>query len=235
MDRFRIHCLQHVPFEGPGYIETWAKEKGHLITSTKFYINDKFPRLDDIDLLVVLGGPMGVYDDAQYSWLKAEKDFVQQAIEASKFVLGICLGSQLIANVLGAKVYQNNQKEIGWFPITLSEGAQRYKPFSHVPQTMNVLHWHGDTFDLPAGAVLLASSDACRHQAFAYSNHVLALQFHFEMTKSGLLQIIQTCEEDLVTNGTIQSANEMFRKENFHQSRATLYEMLDNFLSLKEK
>jgi GMP synthase-like glutamine amidotransferase len=113
----RAHILQHVPFEGLGSIESWLKKSGFKITSTRFYESAKLPDLKTIDLLVVMGGPMSVNDEDRFPWLVAEKQFIWDAIAKSKPVLGICLGAQLIASALGAGVYPNKVKEIGWFPI----------------------------------------------------------------------------------------------------------------------
>ena len=123
----KIHILQHVPFEGPGSIEDWAITQGHTLTTTRFYAQEQFPPLERFDLLVILGGPMSVHDEHIYTWLKGEKWFIKQAIDAGKPMLGICLGAQLIAEALGEKVYQGEQKEIGWFPITLDSA------FTHHP------------------------------------------------------------------------------------------------------
>ncbi len=113
----RAHYLQHVPFEGVGSIEPWLKINGYEITNTRLFEETDFPSLKDIDLLVIMGGPMSVSDEGKYPWLVHEKKFIYEAIKSDKAVLGICLGAQLIANVMGARVYQNPLKEIGWFPV----------------------------------------------------------------------------------------------------------------------
>lgn len=112
----KIHYLQHVPFELPEHISVWAKEKGHEITGTLLYENYYLPELSEFDLLVILGGPMGVDDEDKHPWLVLEKHFIKEAIQHRKLVIGICLGAQLIAEILGGKVYKNHYKEIGWFP-----------------------------------------------------------------------------------------------------------------------
>jgi GMP synthase-like glutamine amidotransferase len=227
MTALRIHYLQHVPFEGLGYIETWAKQHKHKVTCTRFYQGTNLPKMPEFDWLIIMGGPMGVYEEAKYEWLSLEKNFIGQAIEKKKFVLGICLGAQLIAHVLGAKVYPNQHEEIGWFPITFTADAESYPPFAHLPEGLKVLHWHSDTFDLPQSAQLLASSQACRNQAFVYQEHVVGLQFHSEMTANGLLQLIHACQEELERKHYIQSANDMFREENFRQNHQLLTKLLN--------
>src|SRR5262249_47695751 len=138
-------------------------------------------QLQEIDLVVVLGGPMNIYEEDKFPWLIAEKKFIRQAIEEKLAVLGLCLGSQLIADVLGAKIYPNDEKEIGWFPVEVTEAALKHRLFSHWPNFFTPFHWHGDTFDLPEGAIHLARSQACRNQAFLYQDRVVGLQFHLEI------------------------------------------------------
>lgn len=140
----------------------------------------------DADLLFILGGPIGANDDRDFPFLKHELQSIEHRLEAGKPVLGICLGSQLLARALGARVFPAPTKEIGWSPLALT--ADGYgSPLEHLAgYKTSVLHWHGDTFELPADAVRLASTPACDNQAFRWGNHVLALQFHPEVTRIGL-------------------------------------------------
>ncbi|MBI5552102.1 MAG: type 1 glutamine amidotransferase [Desulfobacterales bacterium] len=201
----RIHYLQHVPFEGLGHIETWARQQGHGLTATALFSGEPLPAPEALELLVIMGGPMGVYDSAEYPWLVREKRFIEQALAAKKKVLGICLGAQLMADVLGARVYKNRHKEIGWFPVTRTQGAQSPPWTGLLPEHFFAFHWHGDTFDLPAGAVHLAQSVACRHQAFFYPPAALGLQFHLESTQQSIEQLIFHCGHELVPEPCIQS------------------------------
>lgn len=209
MKKLRIHHLQHVPFEGLGCIADWALAKGHSILATKFFENSQLPKLSDFDWLIVMGGPMGVYDEEKYDWLSGEKEFIRQAILSGKTVIGICLGAQLIATSLGADVYPNREKEIGWFPVFSTEYALFDKLLSESSAPMPVFHWHGDTFDLPPGALRLASSEACINQAFIYNHKVVGLQFHMEVTEESLQQMITFCGNELVRGKYIQSAETM--------------------------
>jgi GMP synthase (glutamine-hydrolysing) len=202
----RIHYLQHVPFEGLGYIDAWARQQNHDVSATALFGGDPLPALDGFDLLVVMGGPMGVYDTDEYAWLTPEKRFIEQALGAGKKVLGICLGAQLMADVLGAKVYKNRHKEIGWHPVARAAGAQAPLLADLFPEQFFAFHWHGDTFDLPAGAVHLALSEACPHQAFFYPPAALGLQFHLESTRPSIEQLIAHCGHELVPGPYIQSA-----------------------------
>jgi GMP synthase-like glutamine amidotransferase len=207
--KMRLHYLQHVPFEGLGSIELWARDRVHEITSTRLFANDPFPNLEDIDLLVILGGPMGIYDEDKYPWLSKEKKYIDQVVLNGKIVLGICLGAQLIADVLGAKVYPNANKEIGWFPIqkTLDTAETRIADF--LPEQIEAFHWHGDTFDIPLGAVHIAKSAACENQGFIYDDHIVALQFHLETIEQSAKDLIANCKDDLTDGPFIQSSDAM--------------------------
>ncbi|MEI8273467.1 MAG: type 1 glutamine amidotransferase, partial [Paludibacter sp.] len=181
MKKLTLHTLMHVSYEGLGCIETWIRKNNHSVSYSKLYEGSKLPELEDFDWLIVMGGPMGVYDESNFPWLKAEKKLIRQAIDSDKTVIGICLGSQLIAEVLGTKVFSNNQKEIGWFDIQqVFENRNHPILKSFIPK-FPVFHWHGDTFDLPTGSIRLFESEVCTNQAFIYQENVLGLQFHFEV------------------------------------------------------
>jgi GMP synthase-like glutamine amidotransferase len=202
----RLHYFQHVPFEGLGSIEPWAKERAHEITSTRLYAKDPFPNLDDIDWLVIMGGPMGIYEEDKYPWLFKEKKYIDQAIVNGKIVLGICLGAQLIADVLGAKVYPNVYKEIGWFPVQKTIDTTETRIADFLPEQIDAFHWHGDTFDIPLGAVHIAKSAACENQGFIYDDQVVALQFHLETIEQSARDLIANCKDDLRSGPFIQSS-----------------------------
>lgn len=204
-----IHFLQHVPFEGLASIRGWIERNGHKVTCTRLYAGDGFPHPDHVDFLIVMGGPMGVYDTDQFPWLIPEKTFIRLMLDAGKRALGICLGAQLIAAVLGARVYPNGQKEIGWFPLTKTADADTSALGRLLPERFDAFHWHGDTFDLPPGAVHLASTPVCRHQAYAIGERILGLQFHLETTPESAHALIEHCGDELVDGPTIQSAEQM--------------------------
>ena len=205
----RIHHLQHVPFEGLSSIEPVLKERGHILSSTHLYANQALPCLSDIDWLIVMGGPMGVYDETNYPWLSAEKRFIQEAIKSGKIVLGICLGAQLIAAVLGAQIVKNEYKEIGWFKINRSIDAKESILSSAFPDQAEVFHWHGDTFNIPKGAKCLASSEACKNQGFIIYDRVVGLQFHLETTFLSATSLIENCRDELDDSEYVQTENEM--------------------------
>jgi GMP synthase (glutamine-hydrolysing) len=172
-------ALRHVAFEDLGLLGPLLRERGHTVEYVEAPLVD-LAALDALapDLLVVLGGPIGVYETGAYPFLAHEIALLRRRLLAGRPTLGICLGSQLMAAALGARVYPSGVKEIGWAPLTLTS-AGGASSLRHLASTA-VLHWHGDTFDLPAGAVLLASTPACAHQAFSVGDFALALQFHGE-------------------------------------------------------
>jgi GMP synthase-like glutamine amidotransferase len=204
-----IHWLQHVPFEGLGAIETWAQRRGHSLSATRLYAGDPLPEVDSFAMLVVMGGPMGIYDEQEYPWLSLEKSFLQTVIGAEKPVLGICLGAQLVADVLGGRVRANKDKEIGWFPVTRAEEIPNVLK-DILPRTQTVFHWHGDTFELPAQSVRLYASEACRNQAFVYKDRVVSLQFHLETTTDSARLLVDNCRHELVAGSPwIQAEQEI--------------------------
>jgi len=205
----RIHILQHVWFEDEACIGDWSKQNGHTLTKTPLHLSEKLPPTDRFDFLVVLGGPMSVNDEGEYPWLPEEKDFIRQAIKQGKAVLGICLGAQLIANVLGARVFKNPHKEIGWHKVLLTEDADKSSVFSIFPKEFVAFHWHGETFDLPEGCTRIARSEACANQAFEYQERVIGLQFHLESSAHSIGQLIQNCSQDLVDGKYVQSADQI--------------------------
>ena len=159
-----ILCLEHVPFEGPEHIESWALERQYPPGTDGCLFRPALPDPDSVDLLLIMGGPMGATEDFRYPWMKPEKQFIAQVMLKRKKVLGICLGAQLLANILGARVYANRSKEIGWHPIELDPPNVRQSPLSVLDQHMLVFHWHADTFDSPDGALHLARSHGCENQ-----------------------------------------------------------------------
>ena len=225
----RLHCFQHVPFEGLGSIARWAEKRGMELSFTRFHAGDQLPKLESIDWLVVMGGPMNIYEEADYPWLKAEKMYIREAIGAGKRVVGICLGAQLIADVLGGPVTRNAHKEIGWFPVELSPEAKRAGLGAVLPWSFDAFHWHGDTFAIPPRALPLAHSEACANQGFLFDKRVLGLQFHMEMTEAGAGELILHGANELVTAPYIQDAGTMLANpERFTAANRLLAQLLDH-------
>jgi GMP synthase-like glutamine amidotransferase len=209
----RIHFFQHVPFEGLGSIQTWAESKFHSLTASRFYIDEGLPRLEDFDWLIVMGGPMSVNNEHEYSWLIREKRFIGGAIEKGKVVLGICLGAQLIADVLGSRIYRSAFKEIGWHPVWKTGKAEQAPILNLLPREFVAFHWHGETFDLPRGALLAAKSEACPNQAFVIDSRVFGLQFHLESTPESVRALLDHCSEEVVADRYVQRPEEMLENE----------------------
>jgi GMP synthase-like glutamine amidotransferase len=224
----RVHWLQHVEFEGIGAIGEWAEENGHELACTRLYDGETPPEVDRYDWLVVMGGPMNVDDEAGYPWLAGEKRAIRSAIDSGRIVVGVCLGAQLIARVLGVAVRANEHKEIGWYPVTLTDEGCRHPLSGGLPTRFDAFHWHGETFDLPDGAVHLASSEACANQMFAWGDRVLALQCHLEMTAEGVAAIVRNCRDELTAGTFIQNAEELAPSQSrLHDTRAHLHSLLD--------
>ena len=202
----KAHILQHVPFEDIGSMASWLDERGAAKSYTRFFEGASLPQLKGLDLIIAMGGPMSVNDETTLPWLRPEKRFIRDAVEKGVPVLGVCLGAQLIASALGARVYPNRQKEIGWYPIEAAPGAANTFRF---PEKCTVFHWHGETFDLPTGAVRLAKSAACENQAFQIGQHVIGLQFHLETTPKSARAILENCSDELVPMPYVQTASEM--------------------------
>lgn len=225
----RLRALLHVPFEGVGSIAAWAEDRGHCLTSTHCYAGEALPAPDDYDLLVVMGGPMGVYDETDHPWLAEEKKAIAAAVAAGRPVLGICLGAQLLAVVLGGSVSRNPVPEIGWFPVTLTEAGAAEPILAGFPPTFYAFHWHGDTFSLPPGAVLAASSAACANQAFVYQGRVVGLQFHLETTPAAMQSLIKHCAAEVAEPGpTVHHPKQMHAgREALKDIKTLMYGLLD--------
>jgi len=224
----RILFVQHVPFENPGAIMKWAEKQGHGCFVSRLFTGEELPPMDSWDWLVILGGLMSVHDEAEYPWLVSEKRYIAEAIRKQKTVIGICLGAQLIAEVLGAKVYPNEQKEIGWFPVRWTQTGLKMPLFQSFPEETLVFHWHGETFDLPEGAKLLASSTACKNQAFVYGQSVYGFQFHLEMMQDNIQLIVENCGDEIQEGPYIQTAEEMLNASPLiEQSVVMLNEFLE--------
>ena len=229
----KLRCIQHVPFEPPGNIISWAKEKRHVLEMVKVY-DAPIPTDDDFDALILLGGPMSVHDVDENPWLINEFDLVRRTIDNSKPVLGICLGGQIIAKVLGAEVKGMGYREIGFYTVCLADGAiSGSKAFSGLPRCFLAFHWHGEEFSLPERAKLLAETDACKVQGFEFQENVLALQFHLETNSGNLFALIANSREDLLEGGKYVQRLEYMHDtlDRFaYQSYQTMSAVLDNWL-----
>jgi GMP synthase-like glutamine amidotransferase len=232
----KAHCMMNVPFEGPGYIIDWMERNGHSLQVWTLYENPSLPKVEDVDMLVVMGGPMNIYEEEKYPFLVGEKQLINACIKRHAKVFGICLGAQLIADVLGEKIYRNKEKEIGWFPVQTDRAALDNEILSGFPGTFTPFHWHGETFDLPQGARLLGSSSACLNQGFVHGDHVLALQFHLEITPQIAEGLLKHALDDLTEGSFVHTVREIRAGlEHCPANRAILFDLLDRFMGPVQK
>jgi GMP synthase-like glutamine amidotransferase len=223
-----IHCLQHVRYEKPGSIARWAKAHAHAIERTCLGDGMPLPAPESFDALVVMGGPMGVHDEAAHPWLAPEKKLIEATLRAGKPLLGVCLGAQLVAQVLGASVTRARTPEIGWFPVHRAPGAERIAAGAALPPELTAFHWHQDSFDLPPESVLLATSEACPHQAFAWGARVVGLQFHLEVNGDIAQDMIRNGGDELGEGPFVQRADQMlWEPGRFDRANAVLDSLLD--------
>ncbi|MDY6836167.1 MAG: type 1 glutamine amidotransferase [Chloroflexota bacterium] len=229
----RLHYLQHVPFEDAAGIKDWAHDHGHPITCTQLYNGQELPTQDTFDALFVMGGPMNIYDHDEHPWLQKERDFLRQALSFGKAILGICLGAQLIADILGSLVSPNKYKEIGWHPVSLTKAARSNRLFINWPDCFEAFHWHGDTFQVPPGALHIATSEGCYNQAFVYGDRTVGLQFHLEYKIESLREMLLHCSNELQPGLYVQNAATI--EAGFPlvgQTKTLLYSLLDTFQDL---
>jgi GMP synthase (glutamine-hydrolysing) len=218
-----IRIFQHAGFESPCMINDWAKIKGFIPGLTSFHDGDSLEGVDVPDLLIIMGGPMGVHDETEFPWLYAEKEFIKKCVSTNTRILGICLGSQLLASCLGSRVYRNNRQEIGFFPVSYTPEADKDPVFKDLPNPWEVFHWHGDTFELPAGATHIAYSDITRNQAFRLGRFT-GIQFHPEADERLICQM-ETGNDD---HGSVPGNLKAWIEDR----RPYLYGIMDNILTL---
>ena len=227
----KIHSLEHQSYEGPGRIADWAQARGHTLARTALYAGELPPPPEDFDLLVVMGGSMNIYQHRDHPWLVGEKRFLAEVLAAGKPVLGICLGAQLLADALGGKVFQNAEKEIGWWPVRVFD---RSAPFATFPETLTVMHWHGDTFSLPPGARGVADSAGCAQQAFVHGDRVVGLQFHLEQGPVNVAELADACAAELTPARYVQTRAQLAELQpGFAETDAALFGLLDALAGAK--
>lgn len=226
----RIASLMHVPFEDAADLGVWAAERGHTVEPVHLYAGQA-PPANGVDAVFVMGGPMNIYEEAEHPWLRAEKTFLKTCIDQGKFLVGVCLGAQLLADVLGGKVTRNRHKEIGWHEVARTAAAAASPLAKALPERFWAFHWHGDTFALPPGAVHLAASQACPNQAFLVGRRVLGLQCHLEYTRDSIEAMLDHCGDEL-TDGPFIQTPERIRGGYQHlpQTRTLLCTLLDQLM-----
>ena len=203
----RVHYFQHIAGEGFGSCYEYLKAHQAKITATEFFALpvdlslelEALPNIDEVDLLIIMGGTMSVNDEANYPWLKLEKRWLRRYLSAGKPAIGLCLGGQLIANALGASVSRNQYQELGWMDV----GRVSHVPenYFQIPEKINIMQWHSETFEIPRGGVRLAQNNVCQNQMYQIGRNVLGFQFHPEMTPHALQLLIENEEDSAVFNG----------------------------------
>jgi GMP synthase-like glutamine amidotransferase len=203
----RVHYFQHIAGEGFGSCYDYLKAHQAKITATEFFALpvdlplelEALPHIDEVDLLIIMGGTMSVNDEANYPWLKLEKRWLRRYLSAGKPAIGLCLGGQLIANALGASVSRNQHQELGWIDV----GRVSHVPenYFQIPEKINIMQWHSETFEIPRGGVRLAQNNVCQNQMYQIGRNVLGFQFHPEMTPHALQLLIENEEDSAVFNG----------------------------------
>ncbi len=226
------HFIHHVPFEGPGRIRDWALQAGYTCSTTWQHEGTPLPDPASVDLAVITGGPMSIHDEMEFPWLVEEKKWISELLKRETPVLGICLGAQLIADVMGATVAPMGHKEIGWFPLTSTPEASTVPFASTLQDGLHVLHWHGDQFDIPSGGIRLWQSERCPHQGFT-AGSALGLQFHLELDSETLGNLIDHARNELEpdTDG-IQSEEDLRSDCQYAQdTHPALFTLLDGWLT----
>jgi GMP synthase (glutamine-hydrolysing) len=217
-DQTEVLILQHVSVEGPGRIRDALESVGASSEIRRVDLGAPVPKtLGPFAGLVVMGGPMSVYESSQYPHLRSEILLMEEALRRRAPVLGICLGSQLLASALGARVYASGRKELGWYDVHLSEAGQSDPGFADAPNPFRALHWHGDVFDLPPGAVSLARSALTEHQAFRAADNALGLLFHLEVSAADVSAMAEAfapeLEEARIDRADLVKMSERFARD----------------------
>lgn len=223
----KIHYILHADFETPRTIDEWAIERGHSTSLSRPFAGEPLPSADEFDTLIVMGGPQSPRNLKNAPYLVDEIALIKSSLKESKFILGFCLGAQLIGEALGGKTEKSPNKEVGIFPIQLNSLGMVDPIFQSIPDLFDVLHWHNDMPSLPEGAKVLAASEGCPRQVIRFGEKVLGFQCHPEATIFQVKEMITHCPEDLGFSTYTQTADDMLDR-NFSAMRQIMHKILDN-------
>lgn len=228
----RIQCLQHVPFTGRAYLPEWAAARGHQWTPILVPQAAKLPPIECMDALIVMGGPMTLREPATHPWLAEERKLMAAAMDTGVPVLGICLGAQMLAEILGAPVRHGGCSEIGWYRVKTNPALDETWLSGVLPSELESFFWHEDTFDLPADAVRVGATEAFRNQGFVYGPH-LALQFHLEVTPEWATHLARRDADQLVAAEFVQTAAAILSRPEslYRENNAVMERLLDKWLA----
>ena len=233
-----IHIIMHEAFESPGAILSWIENNNIEHSYTHLYLGEKLPQnTDSFDMLLIMGGPQSpttTLEECEYFDSKAEQELIRSAVEKKQIVLGICLGAQMLSNAMGGETISSPEKEIGLFPVTLTEEGKNDALLSHFPESFNCGHWHGDMPGLTNDAAILAQSDGCPRQIVRFAPKAYAFQCHFEFTPQAIDDMIENCSEELVKEkdrAFVQSSTEL-RDNNYDDCNKLLFGFLDKLIQL---
>ena len=232
----KVHFVLHETFEVPGAYLKWAQERGHQVTTTKVYENETLPEsVDDIDFLIVMGGPQSPDEDREafpYYDPQAEIQLIQKAIKSDRYIVGVCLGAQLLSVAYGAEYEHSPEREIGVFPITLTEAGLKDEHVKVLGPTLNTGHWHGDMPGLTEDAVVLATSQGCPRQIIRFSSRHYAFQAYLELDPEAVELLIAADGEDVIEEQssklTFVQNPQAIRDYDYREMNAKLYAFLDS-------
>ena len=225
----RVHFLTHADFEQPGYYLTWARENGFSVSQTAVYNDETLPETDDYDLLIIMGGPQSPAETDKYPYLSTELDHIRTAIKNNKYIIGVCLGAQLIAEAFGSKTQASPHKEIGVYPLTLTDKGKQDLLCKDLPTSFQSGHWHNDMPGLPSGAIILAESAGCPRQIIKFTQKIIGFQCHLEFDKNCVETLITHCQNDLSDGNFVQSAD-VILSQNYDKINVHLKLFLKNFI-----
>lgn len=226
----KIHTIVHNDIEKIGVIEDWIAQSSFEMTQTRTYRGEMLPQVESGDMVIIMGGEQSVRNLEAFPYLKDEIAFVQEAAALGCPIFGVCLGAQLIAAALGGRVVASPEKEMGVYPISMTQEARHNPIFGAWPEELNVFHWHFDMAELPEGARLHARSAGCPVQAFSIGPHIYGFQFHLELNHARAKALVKRFSKDLENPGPYTKSVEEVLNADFDQMNSWLLRFLDRWM-----